>query len=90
MTYQEVLAAARECVGPYCKACPVCTHKRSPQKCQNSTANTAAATPSLSSRSRRIFARGIRSERTKENAHSTREARKANTTANTAVAARLR
>ena len=24
MTYQEVLAAARECVGPYCKACPVC------------------------------------------------------------------
>ena len=24
MTYQEVLAAARDCVGPYCKACPVC------------------------------------------------------------------
>ncbi len=24
MTYQEVLAAARECSGPYCKACPVC------------------------------------------------------------------
>ena len=24
MTYPEVLAAARECVGPYCKACPVC------------------------------------------------------------------
>ncbi len=23
MTYPEVLAAARECVGPYCKACPV-------------------------------------------------------------------
>ncbi len=24
MTYQEVLAAARTCMGPYCKACPVC------------------------------------------------------------------
>ncbi len=24
MNYNEVLAAARECVGPYCKACPVC------------------------------------------------------------------
>lgn len=24
MNYSEVLAAARECVGPYCKACPVC------------------------------------------------------------------
>ena len=24
MTYQEVLAAARSCSGPYCKACPVC------------------------------------------------------------------
>ncbi len=24
MTYQEVLAAARACSGPYCKACPVC------------------------------------------------------------------
>ena len=24
MTYEEVLAAARTCVGPYCKACPVC------------------------------------------------------------------
>ncbi|MGM9661733.1 MAG: alpha-hydroxy-acid oxidizing protein [Oscillospiraceae bacterium] len=24
MTYQEVLAQARECSGPYCKACPVC------------------------------------------------------------------
>ena len=24
MTYQEVLAAARECSGPYCKVCPVC------------------------------------------------------------------
>lgn len=24
MTYQEVLAAARTCSGPYCKACPVC------------------------------------------------------------------
>jgi len=24
MTYQEMLAAARTCSGPYCKACPVC------------------------------------------------------------------
>jgi len=24
MTYQEMLAAARTCIGPYCKACPVC------------------------------------------------------------------
>lgn len=24
MTYNEILAAARECIGPYCKACPVC------------------------------------------------------------------
>ena len=24
MTYAEVLAAARTCSGPYCKACPVC------------------------------------------------------------------
>lgn len=24
MNYNEVLVAARECVGPYCKACPVC------------------------------------------------------------------
>lgn len=24
MTYQEVLESARSCIGPYCKACPVC------------------------------------------------------------------
>ena len=24
MTYQEILEKARECIGPYCKACPVC------------------------------------------------------------------
>jgi 4-hydroxymandelate oxidase len=24
MTYQEVLAQARTCVGPYCKSCPIC------------------------------------------------------------------
>ena len=24
MTYSELLAAARSCIGPYCKACPVC------------------------------------------------------------------
>lgn len=27
MKYDEVLAAARDCVGPYCKACPVCNGK---------------------------------------------------------------
>ncbi|MCR5090290.1 MAG: alpha-hydroxy-acid oxidizing protein [Oscillospiraceae bacterium] len=27
MTYQEVLAAARDCIGSYCKACPVCNGK---------------------------------------------------------------
>ena len=27
MNYNEILAAARECVGPYCKACPVCNGK---------------------------------------------------------------
>ena len=25
MTYQEVLAASRACMGPYCKSCPVCS-----------------------------------------------------------------
>lgn len=25
MTYQEVLAASRTCMGPYCKSCPVCS-----------------------------------------------------------------
>ena len=24
MNYNEILTAARECIGPYCKACPVC------------------------------------------------------------------
>ena len=24
MTYQEIQAKARDCVGPYCKSCPVC------------------------------------------------------------------
>lgn len=24
MTYQDILSAARDCIGPYCKACPVC------------------------------------------------------------------
>ena len=27
MTYQEVLENARTCIGPYCKACPVCNGK---------------------------------------------------------------
>ena len=27
MTYQEMLAAARTCSGPYCKVCPVCNGK---------------------------------------------------------------
>ena len=24
MNYEEILAIARTCIGPYCKACPVC------------------------------------------------------------------
>ena len=24
MDYKEVINAARKCIGPYCKACPVC------------------------------------------------------------------
>ena len=24
MTYQDILTNARTCIGPYCKACPVC------------------------------------------------------------------
>lgn len=31
MTYQEVLAASRTCMGPYCKSCPVCNG----QACRN-------------------------------------------------------
>ena len=27
MTYSELLTAARSCIGPYCKACPVCNGK---------------------------------------------------------------
>ena len=27
MTYQEVLENARTCIGPFCKACPVCNGK---------------------------------------------------------------
>ena len=27
MTYQEILSNARTCIGPYCKACPVCNGK---------------------------------------------------------------
>ncbi len=27
MNYNEILAAAKDCVGPYCKACPVCNGK---------------------------------------------------------------
>lgn len=31
MEYQEVLQNARTCMGPYCKACPVCNG----QACKN-------------------------------------------------------
>lgn len=31
MTYEEILAQARTCIGPYCKACPVCNG----QACRN-------------------------------------------------------
>ena len=32
MNYQDVLKQARECIGAYCKACPVCDGKA----CRNS------------------------------------------------------
>ena len=27
MNYQDVITAARDCIGQYCKACPVCNGK---------------------------------------------------------------
>ena len=27
MEYKEILDSARTCIGPYCKACPVCNGK---------------------------------------------------------------
>ena len=27
MTYQDIITNARTCIGPYCKACPVCNGK---------------------------------------------------------------
>ena len=41
MNYNEVLAAARECVGPYCKACPVCNGRA----CANSMTGPFSKAP---------------------------------------------
>ena len=41
MNYNEVLAAARECVGPYCKACPVCNGRA----CANSMPGPGSKAP---------------------------------------------
>ena len=41
MNYNEVLAAARECVGPYCKACPVCNGRA----CANSMPGPGSKVP---------------------------------------------
>ena len=41
MNYNEVLAAARECSGPYCKACPVCNGRA----CGNSMPGPGSKAP---------------------------------------------
>ena len=41
MNYNEVLAAARDCVGPYCKACPVCNGRA----CGNSMPGPGSKVP---------------------------------------------
>ena len=41
MNYNEVLAAARDCVGPYCKACPVCNGRA----CANSMPGPGSKVP---------------------------------------------
>jgi len=41
MNYNEILAAARECVGPYCKACPVCNGRA----CGNSMPGPGSKVP---------------------------------------------
>ncbi len=43
MTYNEILAAARDCVGPYCKACPVCNGRA----CGNSVPGPGCKYPGL-------------------------------------------
>ena len=46
MNYSEVLSAARDCVGPYCKACPVCNGRACgnamPGPGSKASSNTAA------------------------------------------------
>lgn len=42
MNYNEVLAAARDCIGPYCKACPVCNGRA----CANSIPGPGSKYPS--------------------------------------------
>ncbi len=42
MNYSEVLSAARDCVGPYCKACPVCNGRA----CGNAMPGPGSKAPS--------------------------------------------
>ena len=41
MEYKEILDSARTCIGPYCKACPVCNGKA----CGNQVPGPGAPAP---------------------------------------------
>ena len=41
MEYKEILDSARTCIGPYCKACPVCNGKA----CGNQVPGPGAKAP---------------------------------------------
>ena len=41
MEYKEILESARTCIGPYCKACPVCNGKA----CGNQVPGPGAKAP---------------------------------------------
>lgn len=43
MNYNEILAAARDCVGPYCKACPICNGRA----CGNTMPGPGCKSPGL-------------------------------------------
>ena len=49
MEYKELLESARTCIGPYCKACPVCNGKA----CGNQVPGPGAKAPG--SRSTRLW-----------------------------------
>ena len=43
MNYNEILAAARDCVGPYCRACPICNGRA----CGNTMPGPGCKSPGL-------------------------------------------